>query len=86
MTVKPSATTPNVEYVYGDRTDGHPQSGGATLPPERSFGRDQEEEQSSVHAGYVAARKSSSAGFERFGVQLRIRPGGASDERAILFP
>lgn len=23
MTVKPSATSPNVEYVYGDRTDGH---------------------------------------------------------------
>ncbi|MFN0278170.1 MAG: hypothetical protein ACKVRN_06150 [Pyrinomonadaceae bacterium] len=23
MTVKPSATNPNVEYVYGDRTDGH---------------------------------------------------------------
>lgn len=22
-TVKPSATSPNVEYVYGDRTDGH---------------------------------------------------------------
>ncbi|MEP6789259.1 MAG: hypothetical protein ABJB40_12550, partial [Acidobacteriota bacterium] len=23
MTVKPSATSPNVEYVYGDRRDGH---------------------------------------------------------------
>ena len=23
MTVKPSATSPNVEYVYGDRMDGH---------------------------------------------------------------
>jgi len=23
MTVKPSATSPNVEYVYGDRIDGH---------------------------------------------------------------
>ena len=23
MTVKPSATSPNVEYVYGDRNDGH---------------------------------------------------------------
>jgi hypothetical protein len=23
MTVKPSATNPNVEYVYGDRSDGH---------------------------------------------------------------
>lgn len=23
MTVKPSATSPNVEYVYGDRQDGH---------------------------------------------------------------
>jgi hypothetical protein len=23
MTVKPSATSPNVEYVYGDRLDGH---------------------------------------------------------------
>lgn len=23
MTVKPSATSPNVEYVYGDRVDGH---------------------------------------------------------------
>ena len=23
MTVKPSATSPNVEYVYGDRADGH---------------------------------------------------------------
>lgn len=23
MTVKPSATSPNVEYVYGDRSDGH---------------------------------------------------------------
>ncbi|MFM9905849.1 MAG: hypothetical protein ACKVQJ_14900 [Pyrinomonadaceae bacterium] len=23
MTIKPSATSPNVEYVYGDRTDGH---------------------------------------------------------------
>ena len=23
MTVKPSATSPNVEYVYADRNDGH---------------------------------------------------------------
>ena len=23
MTVKPSATSPNVEYVFGDRNDGH---------------------------------------------------------------
>ncbi len=23
MTIKPSATSPNVEYVYGDRVDGH---------------------------------------------------------------
>lgn len=32
MTVKPSATSPNVEYVYGDRLDGHLEVRRMTVP------------------------------------------------------
>jgi hypothetical protein len=65
MTVKPSTTSPNVEYVFGDRRDGHlevrkvPASNGAIL----SDLIHDEEEKLQFRQGYVAGREENFAGF-----------------------
>ena len=65
MTVKPSTTSPNVEYVFGDRRDGHlevrkiPASSGAILS---DLIRD-EEEKLQFRQGYVAGREENFGGF-----------------------
>jgi len=65
MTVKPSATSPNVEYVFGERTDGH-------LEVRRmSVAKDAvltdiirgEEQKLQFRPGYVAGKQELFAGF-----------------------
>lgn len=64
MTVKPSATSPNVEYVYGDRYDGHLEVRKITV------GRDailtdivrDEEQKLQFRPGYVAGKEENFAG------------------------
>lgn len=65
MTVKPSATTPNVEYVYGDRTDGHLEVRRLSLPP-RGIVSDvirDEEQKLQFLPGYVAGKEEQFGGF-----------------------
>lgn len=67
MTVKPSATTPNVEYVFTDRTEGHLEVRKANLP-ERSVVSDlikEEEQKLQFLPGYVAGKEEPFAGFLR---------------------
>lgn len=65
MTVKPSATTPNVEYVFGDRTDGHLEVRRLALPP-RGIVSDlirEEEQKLQFQPGYVAGKEEQFGGF-----------------------
>lgn len=65
MTVKPSASTPNVEYVYVDRTDGHLEVRRLALP-NRGVVSDvikEEEQKLQFLPGYVAGREEQFAGF-----------------------
>lgn len=65
MTVKPSATTPNVEFVYGDRTDGHLEVRRLTLPA-RGIVSDvirDEEQKLQFLPGYVAGKEEPFGGF-----------------------
>jgi hypothetical protein len=65
MTVKPSATTPNVEYVYGDRTEGHLEVRRLNLPP-RGVVSDvikEEEQKLQFLPGYVAGKDEQFGGF-----------------------
>lgn len=65
MTVKPSATTPNVEYVFGDRTDGHLEVRRLSLPS-RGIVSDlirDEEQKLQFLPGYVAGREEPFGGF-----------------------
>lgn len=67
MTVKPSATTPNVEYVYADRTEGHLEVRKANLP-DRGVVSDlikEEEQKLQFRPGYVAGKEEPFAGFLR---------------------
>jgi hypothetical protein len=64
MTVKPSALSPNVEYVYGDRRDGHLEIRKLMLKPGSLLSeliRD-EEEKLQFLKGYVAGREENFAG------------------------
>lgn len=65
MTIKPSATTPNVEYVFGDRTDGHLEVRRISLPP-RGIVSDvikEEEQKLQFLPGYVAGKEEQFGGF-----------------------
>ncbi|MBK9156443.1 MAG: hypothetical protein IPM25_19915 [Chloracidobacterium sp.] len=65
MTVKPSATTPNVEFVFVDRTDGHLEVRRLSLPPKGIVSdviRD-EEQKLQFLPGYVAGREEPFGGF-----------------------
>ncbi len=65
MTVKPSATSPNVEYVFGDRRDGHLEVRKLTVPKNASLVdiiRD-EEQKLQFLPGYVAGREEVFGGF-----------------------
>lgn len=65
MTVKPSATSPNVEYVYGDRSDGHLEVRRMTVAKDALMSdiiRD-EEQKLQFRPGYVAGKEESFGGF-----------------------
>lgn len=67
MTVKPSATSPNVEYVYSDRTDGHLEVRKLTIA-KNSILTDviQDEEQKlQFRPGYVAGKEENFVGHLR---------------------
>mgnify|MGYP001278543335 CR=1 FL=1 len=65
MTEKPSATARNVEYVFGDRTDGHLEVRKLGLPP-RGVVSDvirEEEQKLQFLPGYVAGKEEQFGGF-----------------------
>ena len=64
MTVKPSTTTPNVEYVFGDRTAGHLEVRKLSLPS-RGVLSDlirEEEQKLQFLPGYVAGKEEQFGG------------------------
>ena len=65
MTVKPSAATPNVESIFGDRTEGHLEVRRLNLPP-RGVISDlikEEEQKLQFLPGYVAGKEEPFGGF-----------------------
>ena len=65
MTVKPSATTPNVEYVFGDRTDGHLEVRRVNIPNKAIISDviKDEEQKLQFLPGYVAGKEEQFGGF-----------------------
>jgi hypothetical protein len=65
MTVKPSATSPNVEYVYGDRNDGHLEVRRMTVAKDALMADiiRNEEQKLQFRVGYVAGREEVFGGF-----------------------
>ncbi len=64
MTVKPSATSPNVEYVYGDRFDGHLEVRRITVPKD-SIMTDivaDEEQKLQFRPGFVSGKEENFTG------------------------
>ncbi|MEO8072192.1 MAG: hypothetical protein ABI686_02990 [Acidobacteriota bacterium] len=64
MTVTPSRTSPNVEYVYGDRKDGHLEIRKLSLSPNQSLDdliRD-EETKLQFNLGFVAGKEENFKG------------------------
>lgn len=64
MTVKPSATSPNVEYVYVDRSDGHLEVRKLTVPKDSIFSDilSDEEKRLQFRQGFVPGREENFAG------------------------
>lgn len=65
MTVKPSATNPNVEYVYGDRTEGLLEVRKITVAKDRILSdliHDDEEQKLQFRPGFVAGRDENFTG------------------------
>jgi hypothetical protein len=64
MTVKPSATSPNVEYVYGDRSDGHLEVRRLTVPKDAILTDVVQDEEQKVQfrKGFVAGREENFQG------------------------
>ena len=65
MTVKPSRMSPNVEYVYNYRKEGHLEIRKITIDPNTLFGdliRDEEQKLQFV-PGYVAGREENFKGL-----------------------
>lgn len=65
LTVKPSATTPNVEFVYGDRTDGHLEVRRLGLSSKAVISDviKDEEQRLQFLPGYVAGKEEQFGGF-----------------------
>lgn len=64
MTVKPSATSPNVEYVNGDRADGHLEVRKVTVAKDAVLTDviQSEEQKLQFRPGFVAGREENFAG------------------------
>src|SRR5258708_25242165 len=64
MTVKPSATSPNVEYVYGDRRDGHLEIRKLTVGKDTILTDviQDDEQKRQFLPGYVAGKEENFAG------------------------
>lgn len=64
MTVKPSVTSPNVEYVYGDRFDGHLEVRKITVPKDSILSDivQAEEQKLQFRPGFVAGKEENFAG------------------------
>lgn len=70
MTVKPSATNPNVEYVFVDRNDGHLEVRKLTAPRNAilvDLMRD-EEDKLQLRPGFVAGKEENFSGALRGGI------------------
>ncbi len=67
MTAKPSATSPNVEYVYGDRTDGHLEVRKLTVAKDAILSDviQDEEQKLQFKPGFVAGKEENFAGHLR---------------------
>lgn len=68
MVVKPSATSPNVEYVFGDRLDGHLEIRKITTKENELISdviADEQEKKLQFLPGYVAGTEENFAGFFR---------------------
>ena len=70
MTVKPSATSPNVEYVFGDRNDGHLEVRRIKVAKEATIANIMRDEEQKLQflPGYVAGPDETFAGRLRGGV------------------
>ena len=64
MTVKPSAISPNVEYVYGDRKDGHLEIRKLSVKPGETLSDTIREEEIKLQflPGYVAGKEENFQG------------------------
>jgi hypothetical protein len=64
MTVKPSATSPNVEYVYGDRFDGHLEVRKLTIPKDSVLTDvvQDEEQKLQFRPGFVSGKEENFSG------------------------
>lgn len=64
MTVKPSAISPNVEYVYGDRKDGHLEIRKLSIKPGETLSDAIREEEIKLQflPGYVAGKEENFQG------------------------
>lgn len=64
MTVKPSATSPNVEYVYGDRLDGHLEVRRMTVAKDALMTDIVQEEEQKLRfkPGFVSGKEENFAG------------------------
>lgn len=64
MTVKPSVTSPNVEYVYGDRFDGHLEVRRLTVAKDSILSDivQSEEQKLQFRPGFVAGKEENFAG------------------------
>lgn len=64
MTVKPSATSPNVEYVYGDRFDGHLEVRKVTVPRDSIMADivEEEEKRLQFRQGFAAGTQDNFTG------------------------
>ena len=65
MTIKPSSTSPNVEYVFGDRRDGHLEVRKLTVGKSDLISDVMrlEEQKLQFRPGYVAGREENFGGF-----------------------
>ena len=63
MTVKPSATSPNVEYVFGDRNDGHLEVRRIKVAKDATIAEIMRDEEQKLQflLGYVAGPDETSA-------------------------
>jgi hypothetical protein len=64
MTSKPSPTSPNVEYVYGDRYDGHLEVRKVAVPQGSDLGKviEDEEQKLQFRPGFVSGKDETFSG------------------------